>query len=467
MGRLKVDTTVLNAQAASIQNVMRQLDTVAQQIQGVSNSLTWQIPVSGQMRSRLISYGYAVEQMGVNVGKAGAALGQLAARYDTTETNNSDPNGIAETRIDRISEWLSKNGWKIVLPLSTIPLVAIPGLIGAGLLWMMNTDLGPSTWWSEDNASWRHLLADNDWKIGSGSAWARKVDQNGNEAALFKKTRELSSSRSTKFESDDAISKDRGWPEQKKYSTKTSDKYKDEEWYDNKGSIYERKIEQKGEFDLAYGKLSADGKAGSGSVEAKLGTAEAHASASAGLYVYEKDASGNVKRILAPAVDAEIGASVAVAELSADGRLGLGENHNMLGVYGEADATALSAEAQAGIHIGRGDVYAGASAEADLVKVSGSAGVTVLGTDVGVTGSLKVGVGAHAKVGYTDGKLKVDVGAAVGIGADVGFEVDVSGTVDAVTGFVADVADNASAVVDTIGDGLSKIGDAVSSIWPW
>jgi hypothetical protein len=43
--------------------------------------------------------------------------------------------------------------------------------------------------------------------------------------------------------------------------------------------------------------------------------------------------------------------------------------------------------------------------------------------------------GAHAEAGYTDGKLKVDVGAAIGVGVSIGFEVDVSGTVDAVTGW--------------------------------
>lgn len=37
----------------------------------------------------------------------------------------------------------------------------------------------------------------------------------------------------------------------------------------------------------------------------------------------------------------------------------------------------------------------------------------MLGTDIGVSGAVKVGIGAHAEVGYTDGKFKVDVGAAL------------------------------------------------------
>lgn len=64
------------------------------------------------------------------------------------------------------------------------------------------------------------------------------------------------------------------------------------------------------------------------------------------------------------------------------------------------------------------------------------AGVSVLGTDIGVSGAVKVGIGAHAEVGYyTDGKFKVDVGAALGVGVDIGFGY-ISGTVDAVAGWL-------------------------------
>ena len=84
----------------------------------------------------------------------------------------------------------------------------------------------------------------------------------------------------------------------------------------------------------------------------------------------------------------------------------------------------------------------------------------MLGTDVGVTGSLKVGVGAHAEVGYTDGKLKVDIGAAVGVGFDLGFEVDVSGTVDA-------VVDVATSAWDGVTDAWDSATDAISDAWNW
>ena len=219
-----------------------------------------------------------------------------------------------------------------------------------------------------------------------------------------------------------AFSKDLGLPEQKKFDGKQINK--DEKWYKSSGNTAEATwLEASGEGKAKYAQ---------GSYDAKLATAEAHASAQGGFYVYEKDANGNTKRMFSPGVSAEAGASVALLSASAEGRVGLGEDNNMLGVYGSGEVEALSAEAKAKVALNRKEIHAELSAEANLVKAEGSAGVSVLGTDIGVNGSVKVGVGAHAEVGFTDGKFKVDVGAALGVGVDVGFEVDVSGTVDAI-----------------------------------
>lgn len=217
---------------------------------------------------------------------------------------------------------------------------------------------------------------------------------------------------------------------------------KDEKWYKPKATILEGKVEDKIEGSVLEGQLSGGNDWAEGSVYGKVLTGEAHAGASVGLYVYTKDKDGNTQKLFSPGVSAEVGASVSALEVGADGRIGLGEDKNMLGLYGDANAELLTAEAKAKVALNSKEIYAGASAEADLAKVSATGGVSVLGTDVGVNGSLKVGVGAHAEVGYTDGKLKVDIGAAVGVGFDLGFEVDVSGTVDAVS-------------------------DAVTSAWDW
>lgn len=56
-----------------------------------------------------------------------------------------------------------------------------------------------------------------------------------------------------------------------------------------------------------------------------------------------------------------------------------------------------------------------------------------------VKGSVKVGVGAHADIGMKDGVIKCEIGASLGVGFDVGFEVDVGGMVNT----VADAAKSA------------------------
>lgn len=234
----------------------------------------------------------------------------------------------------------------------------------------------------------------------------------------------------------------------------------DEKWYKEKATLFETTAQAKVEGSVLDGKIAGSNDWAEGSVEGKLLTGEAHAEASGGLYVYTKNKDGSTKKIFSPGVSAEVGASVAVVQVEAEGRIGLGEDKNMLGVYGDVEAEVLTAEAKAKVALNRKEIYAGASAEADIAKISGSAGVSVLGTDVGVSGSLKVGVGAHAEVGYTDGKLKVDIGAAVGVGFDLGFEVDVSGTVDA-------VADVAASAWDGVTNAWDSTTDAISDAWNW
>lgn len=205
------------------------------------------------------------------------------------------------------------------------------------------------------------------------------------------------------------------------------------------------------EASILEGTLSGESEYASGSVSAKVGTAHADASIGVGLYVY--DDSGN--KLIAPTVKAEVGVGVSALNVSANGTLGTDD----IGVYGKGSADVLEAEAEASAKFtvfdekGKLDIQAGisASAEANLVEASGSAGVTVLGADVGVSGSVKVGIGAHADIGYVDGHLKVDVGAALGVGVSVGFDIDVGGLVDG--------------VATKVSESWSDISSAASNAW--
>lgn len=194
------------------------------------------------------------------------------------------------------------------------------------------------------------------------------------------------------------------------------------------------------ERSILAGELSGETDFARGSVSAKVGTASADASIGAGLYVY--DQAGN--KLIAPSVAATVGVSVAALIVEGSGSVDLFDDY--VGLYGKGnvDVAEASADASAKFTVfdekGNLDIQGGieASAEANLVEASGSAGVKVLGADVGVSGSVKVGVGAHAKAGYVDGHLKVDVGVALGVGASLGFDIDVGGIVDGIGTMAAD-----------------------------
>lgn len=173
---------------------------------------------------------------------------------------------------------------------------------------------------------------------------------------------------------------------------------------------------------------------GSASSETTFGKVEVNAQGSIGI--------GNIQ--------GSIGASTTAFTNTEIVKLG---NDN-LGVYAKSTQTVgrLSAKAEGTASIldkdGNFDpsLYVGASAEAIAGEITGTVGAKIAGADVvAVKGSLNYGVGAHANIGYKDGKFSVDVGATLGVGGSIGLEIDVPGTVNA-------VKDHATA----IWDGLTK-----------
>ncbi len=199
---------------------------------------------------------------------------------------------------------------------------------------------------------------------------------------------------------------------------------------------------------------SADCGWASGSYSVKALNAKGEASFNAGLYTEVVDENGNKKLVLNPQVSAEVGASVSVFEAEAQGKIG----NKYIGADAGVKAEVLSAEAKAKLKISRDEATLKASAEANLVKVGATAGLTIGGTKVGSVGAnFKVGAGAHANISYKDGSIKCDIGASLGIGFDLKFELNVKGAVKAVAktavsaiGGVKTVAKAASGVVKHI-----------------
>lgn len=172
---------------------------------------------------------------------------------------------------------------------------------------------------------------------------------------------------------------------------------------------------------------------GDGNVNVVVGQAEAHSSIAAGLYVL--DNKGDKK--FSPGINAEVGASATALDVDWNQQW-LG--NDMLGFNTDAEVKVGEVGAKANIGAqfydedGKVKPQFGASAkaEATAADISGSAGMNILGGEVGVSGSVSVGIGAHADVGLKDGVFKFDVGASLGVGASVGLELDIGGMVDTV-----------------------------------
>ena len=373
MSKIRVDTDILDKQQEQMRDLVRQLRQISSDVAAVSAGLSWKISSAQQIRSSVNISAACVEQLEQKTNRLSAVLGTISGQYLRTERKNA---GL-------------KSGWEKFWD------GELAATVGGSVF----------GWASEDGqASWGFL---------NGEA----------SASLKPKYGEYKDEKAKKI------------VEQRKIQDESKQINPDKKWYDKKGTILEAGAEAKAEGSILEGKIGTSGEAGNISLEGQFLKGEAHAKGEAGLYVYDKDENGNITRIFSPGVAAEVGASVAVLSAAASGRLGLGEDNNMLGIYGEGEASVASAEAKAGFSVNRNEVRAQAKAEANLVEAKGTAGISVLGTDIGVSGSVKVGVGAHADIGYTDGKLKVDIGAAIGVGVSVGFEVDIGGTVDAVCGW--------------------------------
>lgn len=232
----------------------------------------------------------------------------------------------------------------------------------------------------------------------------------------------------------------------------------EKEYWDEKAKSQSQlriKKEWSAEASLFKAGASADCGWASGSAEVKVFTAEGKASIEGGFYTEEVDKNGKVKKVWSPQVKAEVGASVSVLAASAEGKLDGG----IAGINAKGEVEALSAGAKGKIKISKDGFEAKASAEANLVKVGGTAGLTVLGSEVGSVGAhFKVGAGAHADVKISNGKIKCDIGAAVGIGFDVSFEIDVVGTVKA-------VSKAATSAWNVVSGGAKAVGNFFGSIF--
>ncbi|HHU71351.1 MAG TPA: hypothetical protein GXZ21_04855 [Clostridiales bacterium] len=223
---------------------------------------------------------------------------------------------------------------------------------------------------------------------------------------------------------------------------------------EKKATLIEKEIKGTKSYSVLDYEKTSEGKYTNSSVNAKVLNAEIEGSLSGGLYAMDKDG----KTYLSPGVSAKAKASVSAFEGELEGQIG----SDMLGVYGKGDVKVLAAEATAGVGLGivngKLEATANLGAEAVLFEAEAEVGANILGGEVGVSGSVKFGVGATADFGYSDGKIKCELGASLGLGVEIGFEADIGGMVDTVT----DVAGKA---VNAVQKGAEATFDYISKGW--
>ena len=77
--------------------------------------------------------------------------------------------------------------------------------------------------------------------------------------------------------------------------------------------------------------------------------------------------------------------------------------------------------------------------------------------EASATGELIIGVGAQADIGWKDGKLHCELGASLGIGFSLKFEVGLSeDAVNAVSDFALSAANGIGNTVDSISNAFSN-----------
>jgi hypothetical protein len=166
-----------------------------------------------------------------------------------------------------------------------------------------------------------------------------------------------------------------------------------------------------GSVSLLHGEGMASGKYGF--AQGSYDVLKAEAEAKAGVF-YENGM---------PVIGAELGASACALQL--DGIISTPDNPYAQ-LYAKGNAKVLEAKAGLEATLGLTKTKVGAEIGASLVSVEGTLGGKLGPVEAGVTGEFKVGIGAKAELGWEDGKLKCELGAALGIGASIKFEVGLS-----------------------------------------
>ena len=431
MAKIWIEPSKAKNLLSLVRTLEQTLDSMSQDVDGVRNGLRYTIAAQAQIAARLREAAEQLERESAATGALHAGLEQVISRYEYTENRNreravppsSSVQGEGNTSPLSFGGMVSDTIIKPNQPIwDQFPSITIPPTLWPFLDTLLPTPAGPispfipgvldilspsasedtaqdenSPWFVKNDASMD--IAEKDWK---DDLFPRKVyykdpetgeittvDPNDKEAMEeFKKNNKNAVPVDLTLASVGVKGETAFWGEAS-ISGQT-------DWGGHEGSI-------------SFGKLEGNAAAfiGWGGIGASIGGSFSALSAKERGYLGTEDAN----------VYGEV--SVDVGKIGANAGAGAG----LLDADGNFDPK----------------LYAGASAELIGGEISGKVGGEIAGVDVGVEGSLNYGIGAHANVGYNDGKFSFDIGASIGVGASVKLEIDVSGAVDAVTEAASDM----------------------------
>ncbi len=417
MGEFKVRLDGVNGSASQNDVIARELSQISSEVYDLKQKLRFQIAQRERINRRLAAQGASIASEGQKVRRASSALKNVSQEYRRTES------GLCGTD--------EKNGNNLLniianpfLPAFWVTSPALPSPAPKfDLINNFNEKIFQNVLDKPDikgEAEFDHV--DGKTKVVSKATFKdSEIKDSVSDYVKEPKSRKEYDSQNHKW---NTIDKDN-----EKATKEFDDAMKDTKMdavvkAGISGSASAAWFHSEGEITYGIGKLSASSDVAKG---------EATAEGYVGLF--QKDPSTG-KLVFKPGIGGELGASFSAFTAEEKAEIG----NDMLGGYVGTTQTVgkvgTKAEGSVGLFDSTGkfnpSAYAGVKAEAIGGEVTAKAGGKILGTDVGVSGSLNYGIGAHANAGYKDGKVYLDVGATLGVGASAKLEVDISGTVNAV-----------------------------------
>lgn len=444
MDEFKVKVGQVRSASAESKQMAGELSDIQNSLYGVRSRLSFRISHRERIDRRLIQQGLELETEKKKMNQVASALSDIADQYEKTEKElcgqESGTGILGDFEFAHIIGplILVGPGGQLVIPKPVIPGILnlrVPvsqkffpliGLGGDGSSDQINSAVNWLTSNFGNKETKREPVDKFDADTGELGNVAETLDD---KISKFKDdhTRELKSSK-------------------KEYDTVTHTWKTIDEMDENAVDAFDKGL-KKGKMEAAVkagvgvsaaasiwgAEAGVSGKYGHASAEAYVGKAEATAEGYAGLY-QRNPTTGEFE--FKPGIGGSIGASVTAFSAEEEAVLG----GDMLGVYAKSSQTIGRAEAKAEGSIGLYDAegklnpsaYVGVSGEAIGGEITGAVGGKILGADVGVSGSLNYGIGGHVNAGFHDGKLSLDIGATLGVGASVKLEVDIGGTVNTV-----------------------------------